>query len=145
MLKQIVLTLLTLFTMLGIGCVDLRQANDAAVGELRRRLVDQDFKAIYENSSEVTRSQLSFEAFTSAVKAATDEMKAVDPELNWHRGDLLVDKDVFGDDDYSWLVLEKNGRKMYVQFDWNPNFKLCGMSLSTDVNDSGKGVFRNCD
>lgn len=143
--QNIFFLLIALGMMLGLGCVSYRQANDAAVEKLRQRLIDEDFNEIYKDTADVTRAQLSYEEFVLAIKSATDELKTVDPEVNWHRSSHSAYEAVFRDDNFSWMYLERDGRKINVQLTWAPDFKLCEMSTFNDINGSGKRVFRNCD
>jgi hypothetical protein len=143
--QVIVLMLIVVSVALGKGCIDYRQANDAAVKKLRIRLLNEDFDDMYKNTSNVTQAQLSRDEFVSRLQDVTGELKSIDPELNWRRVDHTPDNAVFKDDNFSWVYLEKDGHKFNVQMEWAPGFQLCGMSTFTELEGSGKRIFRNCD
>ncbi len=145
-LKQSFIVSLFLYIFVFYGCIDYRKTNDSAVEKLRQQLIDERFDDIYDHSSDITRSQLTREEFIGKLKVATRELKDVDNELNWRRDERSSpDTGVYRDDNWSSLVLEKNGRRVDVQLDWDPPFDLCGMLISGDIPERGNRVFRNCD
>ena len=142
-------SLLALVIMVGssMGCsMYYRRANDTAIEKLRQRLVAESFDDIYRDTSNITRAQLTLDEFIKIMKVVTVDLKAIDSEIKWARNTTVnYDESVFRDDNFSSLDLEGNGSKVNVTLDWAGDFKLCGMSTSTDVNDGGKRIFRNCD
>lgn len=83
MSRGIVLTLVVVFAAVVCGCIDYRQANDAAVEKLRQRLIDEDFDEIYRNTSTVTQAQLPRDEFAERMKEVSNELKSIDPTVNW--------------------------------------------------------------
>lgn len=129
---------------LGASCT--RQANIDAVDELRLRLISNQFEEMYENGSSVTRAQLSREDFISKMRAISDYLKDIDPEIKWSRSEsLLYDPGVFRDDNFSSMDLESRDRKINVQIAWVDRFQLCGISVFSNPNDSSGLGFRFCD
>ena len=122
-----------------------RDFNDKAVEKLRQQLMDEKFDQIYDESSDISRAQLSREEFLDRIKVATHELKDVDPGLNWRRVDASPEPAVYRDDNWSSLNLERDGQKVNIQLDWDPPFALCGMLVSGDIPERGNRVFRNCD
>ncbi|MEZ5423295.1 MAG: hypothetical protein R2682_09415 [Pyrinomonadaceae bacterium] len=132
--------------LLGCSCIDYRSQNDIAVERLRQSFLQEDIDRIYNESSNITRTQLSRDEFGARVSSAIRVLKGIDPELNWRRDESdSPDKAVYRDDEWSAVILEMNGRKALIWFDWNAGFHLCGMTISGDVPDGGATVFRNCD
>ena len=107
--------------------------------------MNEKFDEIYDESSDITRAQLAREEFLDRIKVATHELKDVDPGLNWRRVDASPEPAVYRDDNWSSLNLERDGRKVNIQLDWDPPFALCGMLVSGDIPERGNRVFRNCD
>ncbi len=122
-----------------------RDSNDKAVEKLRQQLISEKFGEIYEGSSSITRAQLSQDDFVEKMKDAATILKEVDPELSWKKVEGSPEPAVYRDDNWSSLNLEKNGRKINIQLDWNSPFHLCGMLIGGDIPEGGLRVFRNCD
>lgn len=143
-IQSAVLVIVAVSLALG-GCMSYGPASDAAVEKLRMRLISENFDEIYSNTSGVTKAQLTRDEFVERIKEVSSELKSIDPEIHWQRSSHTADEAVFRDDNFSWMHLEKDGRQLDVQLDWAPDFRLCAMSTFTDINGSGKRIFRNCD
>jgi hypothetical protein len=123
-----------------------RRANDRAVEKLRNRLVSKQFIEIYNDSSEITHAQITRDEFVSRMTAMTSLITDIDEDLNWHRDERdSTEPAVYYDENWSALVLEKNGRRVDIGLDWSGGFHLCGISISGDIPQKGVGIFRNCD
>jgi len=140
-----IITAILLF--LVVACsIGYREANNLAVEKLRQQLVNEKFDDIYDQSSGITKAQLSREEFVEKIGIATGKLREIDPNLNWRRDERgSPEEGVYRDDNWSSLILEKNGRRIDVQLDWGQPFSLCGMLISGDIPDGGIRVFRNCD
>ncbi|MBC7901255.1 MAG: hypothetical protein H7070_14510 [Saprospiraceae bacterium] len=141
----VILTLL--YLCFAFGCSsNYKEANNKAVETLRHQLVNDRFGEIYDQSSEITKSQLTRKQFVEKIGIAVGKMKEIDPNLSWRRDERgSPEEAVYRDDNWSSLILEKNGRRIDIQLDWAQPFTLCGMSISGDIAEGGIRVFRNCD
>jgi len=122
------------------------RANDTAVEKLRQRLIARQFIEIYNDSSVITRAQLTRDEFVSKMGAMTALITDIDGDLNWHRDERgSPEPAVYRDENWSALILEKNGRRVDIDLDWARGFHLCGINISGDIPERGVRVFRNCD
>ena len=146
-MKKVSIGFLIVMTCLLVGCsFHYREGNDKAVERLRQQLLDERFDEIYEDSSSITREQLTRDEFVEKIRNATSELKAFDKDLKWRRDERgSPETAVYSDDNWSSFNMEKNGRQINVQLDWGPPFELCGMLISGDIPEGGIRVFRNCD
>lgn len=124
---------------------NFRGANIKAVERLRQQLLDERFDEIYDESSNITRAQVPKEEFVKRIRAVDSELKSIDPKLEWQRVEESPEPAVYYDENWSSLKLENDGRKVNIQLDWGPPFKLCGMLISGDIPEGGNRPFRNCD
>jgi hypothetical protein len=132
---------------LSTGCTEnYSQANDAAVEKLRQQLIAGRYGEIYRDSSEITKAQLTSDEFTNKMSTLHLFLSEIDEDIKWRRDERgSPEKAVYSEDNWSSLILEKNGRSMNIQLSWNDPFKLCGIEVSGDVPDGGMRLFRNCD
>lgn len=151
-MKSVLFSVLILCFLIGGGCLDQsssgqRSANDAAVEKIRLRLSQEEFDEVYNESSSTTRAQLTRDEFVTQLKSAVQILKSIDPELDWRRDERgSPEIAVYRDDNWSALVLERAGRRVDIQLDWEEGrFRLCGMLISGDVPNGGVRVFRSCD
>jgi len=143
--KSVPFTLIILSIFLALGCFSYRKGNDRAVETLRQQLIHEKFNEVYEGASDITRAQITREQFVEWMENATATLKGVDSEINWRRDERgSPEEDVYREDNWSSLNLEKNGRRLNVQVDWAERFALCGITISGDIPEGGIR-FRNCD
>lgn len=145
-MKLTLFTVLAFVVFIGGACIDYRSRNDAAVKKLRQAFLQDDFNRIYNESSSLTRAGLSRDEFVARVSPAVKALKSIDDGLNWRRDERgSPEKAIYRDDNWSGLILERNGRRAQITFEWGEQFRLCGMMVSGDIPDGGVRVFRNCD
>ena len=119
--------------------------NDQAVEKLNSQIKQEKFDEIYSQSSEILRRSISKQEFIFKMKIATDRMKEFDDSLTWMKDETaLFDKSIYRDDNFSYRIVSKNGKKTGIQIDWNESFRLCGLSV-VDYNDGDGNSFRYCD
>jgi hypothetical protein len=145
-MKLTLFNILALIVFLGGSCIDYRSRNDAAVERLRQAFLQEDVDQIYNESSDITRAGLSRDEFVARVKPAVQALKSIDAELSWHRDERgSPERAVYRDDNWSALVLERNGWRAHLTLEWADQFRLCGIMISGDAPDGGGRIFRNCD
>lgn len=121
------------------------KANDQAVERLNAQIKQEKYDEIYSQSSEILRRSISKEEFISKMKIATERMKQIDDSLTWKKDETaLFDKSMYRDDNFSYRIVSKNGKKTGIQISWNESFRLCGLSV-VDYNDGDGNSFRYCD
>ena len=132
--------------LVGCGFIGYRHQNEVAVEKLRQRLVAEQFDEIYRDTSSVTRSRVTQDEFVAQMKSVTGILKGVDSEIKWEPDKTYsYDTSLFRDDNFSSRDLSGDGKKINVQLEWAPDFKLCSMHAFRDLNDSTGTGFRNCD
>lgn len=145
-LRPVATFVLTVTLLIVWNCTDYRSPNEEAVERLQQRLKSDKYDEIYGGASAITRAQLSREDFVARFESVTRVLKGIDSELNWRRDERgSPEEAVYRDDNWSSLVLEKDGKRADIQLDWSANSQLCGMLISGDVPDGAIRVFRNCD
>ena len=102
--------------LVGGGFIGYRHQNELAVEKLRQRIIAEQFDEIYLEASIDTR-----------------------------KGIARDDPSVFRDDNFSSRDLSGNGKKINVELEWAPDFRLCSMHVFSDLNDSTGVGFRMCD
>lgn len=136
-------TWVALYLFIGLACsINYRPANDRAVERLRQELLNEKFSEIYDGTSSITKAQVRHEEFAEKMKGVTGMLKSIDKELKWRRDERgSPEEAVYRDDNWSSLILEKDGRRVDISLDWDTttdlSFALCGMSISGDIPEGG--------
>jgi len=129
------------------GCSTyFRAGNIRAVEKLRQQLSKEQYEKVYRDSSKILQAQVTQADFIERMRKVSSELKEVDPDITWQRVEESPEPAVYNDETWSSLRMEKDGRKITIQLDWDPGFQLCGMTILGDIPDRADGrVFLNCD
>lgn len=129
-----------------IGCsIQYKEANKQAVNKLNNQFKQENYDEIYQQSSNFLKRSISKEEFVLIVKRIREKMKDVDENLVWEEDkNTHFDQSVFRDDNFSHRIMSKNGKKLQIQIDWNSPFRLCGLHVFQNPNESSGIGFRYC-
>ena len=132
--------------LVGCGFIGYRHQNELAVEKLRQRIIAEQFNEIYLETSIDTKNGITRDDFVTQMRSVTSVLKGIDPEIKWGPDKTYsYDPSVFRDDNFSSRDLSGNGKKINVQLEWAPDFRLCSMYVFSDLNGSTGVGFRNCD
>ena len=123
-----------------------KEANKQAVERLNNQFKQKNYDEMYQQSSDILKRSISKETFISIVEDVREKMKDVDENLVWQEDkNIHFDEGVYRDDNFSYRIMSKNGRKLQIQIDWNTPFQLCSLHVFSNINESSGTGFRYCD
>ena len=127
-----------------VGCF-ASYYNSQATKRLKTEMLHEEFEKIADEAYPPLVDHLGRNDLIRQSRELTDELKAIDPELNWQPSSFRPDPSAgLNDTNFTAVDIFGPSGKVTLTIDWMDNFRMCGIGIIKDNNDPGHG-FRVCD